>query len=237
MDFIQKCQKKATNNFLRAGLAMVAAAGFAIAMTPSHHITDEGQKLDLETMIPKQFADWTFDSSIIPIAPDPQRQAEINKIYSQTLSRTYFNGSRQSVMLSIAYGGDQSKALQAHKPEVCYESQGFQIGQMTKAIVDTTIGQIPVMHLVAKQGSRNEPITYWIRVGDSITRGWFEQNLARLSYGLTGSVADGILVRVSTISNDEPDSYRIQQTFLTAMLQGVKREDRFRLVGKLADRP
>lgn len=213
---------------------MLVAAGLTLGMTPSHKITDQGPKLDLETMIPKQFADWTIDSSIVPIAPDPQREALLNKIYSQTLSRTYVNVAGQRVMLSIAYGGDQSRALQAHKPEVCYASQGFQIGQMTKAIVDTAIGQIPVMHLVAKQGSRNEPITYWIRVGDSITRGWFEQNLARLSYGLAGKVTDGLLVRVSTISNDEKASYGIQQTFLTAMLQGVRKEDRVRLVGKLA---
>jgi len=91
-----------------------------------------------------------------------------------------------------------------------------------------------VMQLVAKQGTRNEPITYWIRIGDTVARGWFEQNLARLRYGLDGKIADGVLVRISTISNDEPDSYRIQQTFLTAMLQAVNREDRFRLVGKLA---
>jgi EpsI family protein len=216
------------------GLAMVAAAGLALAMTPTHKIADQGPKIDLETMIPKQFGEWTIDSSIVPIAPDPQQEAMLNKIYSQTLSRTYVNVAGQRVMLSIAYGGDQSKALQVHKPEVCYASQGFQVGKMTKALVDTAIGAIPVMHLVATQGTRNEPITYWIRTGDTVTRGWFEQNVARLTYGLTGKVPDGLLVRVSNISSDEQDSYRIQQTFLTAMLQGVRKEDRVRLVGKLA---
>ena len=234
MGFVQKCRKQAANTFLQAGLAMLVAAALALVMTPSHKITDQGQKLDLETMIPKQFSGWTIDSSVVPITPDPQREAMLNKIYSQTLSRTYVNATGQRVMLSIANGGDQSRALQAHKPEVCYASQGFQIGQMNKGTVDTAIGQIPVMHLVAKQGSRNEPITYWIRVGDSITRGWFEQNLARISNGLAGKTPDGILVRVSTISNNEQDSYRIQQTFLAAMLQSVREDDRVRLVGHLA---
>ena len=213
---------------------MLVTAILALCMTPSQKIVDKVPKIDLETMIPKQFADWTIDSSVIPITPDPQQEAMLSKLYSQTLSRTYVNAQGQRVMLSIAYGGDQSRALQAHKPEVCYASQGFQIGTLTKALVNTTMGQIPVMRLVAKQGSRNEPITYWIRVGDSITRGWFEQNLARLSYGLTGRVADGILVRASTISNDELNSYLIQQSFLTTMLQGVRKEDRVRLVGKFA---
>jgi len=90
------------------------------------------------------------------------------------------------------------------------------------------------MQLVAKQGNRNEPITYWIRVGDSLTRGWFEQKLTAIGYGLTGIMTDGLLFRISTISNDEQDSYRIQQTFLTAMMQAVRSEDRYWLVGQLA---
>lgn len=220
-------------NFILLAL-MLAAAGLAVALHPTENIADQGPKLNLETMIPRQFGEWTIDSTIVPIAPDPEQEELLNKLYSQTLLRTYVNAAGQRVMLSIAHGGKQSKALQIHKPEVCYASQGFQIGQMTKALVDTGIGQIPVMHLVAKQDSRNEPITYWIRTGDFVTRGWFEQNLARLRYGLTGKVPDGLLVRVSTISNDEQDAYRVQQVFLTAMLQGVRQEDRVRLVGKLA---
>jgi len=226
---------KAINlRYLLIGLAMLAAAGLAIAMTPTSKVADQGPNIDLETMIPKQFGEWKIDETVVPLLADPKQTALLNKIYNQTLSRTYVNAAGQRVMLSIAYGGDQSRAMQVHKPEVCYASQGFQIGQMTKALVDTANGQIPVMHLVAKQGTRNEPITYWIRTGDTVTRGWFEQNLARLTYGLTGKVPDGLLVRVSNISNDEPEAYRIQQAFLSAMLQGVSKEDRVRLIGKLS---
>jgi EpsI family protein len=89
------------------------------------------------------------------------------------------------------------------------------------------------MRLVAKQGTRNEPITYWIRVGDSITRGWIEQKLTAIGYGLIGKVPDGLLVRVSSLSNDEQGSYRVQQVFLSAMLHAVRSEDRFWLVGRL----
>lgn len=213
---------------------MLATAGLAFAVKPHQMINDLGAQLDLEAIIPKQFDDWKIDKSILPVMPDPQRAAELNKLYSQTLARTYFNLLGQRVMLSIAYGGDQSKALQVHKPEACYASQGFEIGKMTKSQVDTAIGQVPVMQLVARQGARNEPITYWIRIGDTVARGWFEQNLARLRYSLDGKIADGILVRVSTISNDEQDSYRIQRNFLVAMLQGMRKEDHSRLIGKLA---
>jgi EpsI family protein len=89
------------------------------------------------------------------------------------------------------------------------------------------------MRLVAKQGTRNEPITYWVRVGDSLTRGWIEQKMAAIGYGLTKQVPDGLLFRISTISNNDEESYKIQQSFLVALLKAVKSEDRFWLVGKL----
>jgi EpsI family protein len=125
--------------------------------------------------------------------------------------------------------------LQIHKPEVCYATQGFQINQMTKINVDLGIGKVPAMHLVATQGQRVEPITYWIRIGDKLARGWFEQNIARVSYGLKGQIPDGVLVRVSNISGNEKDSYELQTAFLTSMLKGMHAEDRSLLVGTLSD--
>jgi EpsI family protein len=215
------------------GLLMVSSGALTMVMTPSVEIAKQQNRINLEAMIPGEFNGWKIDLSVVTLMVNPDAQGLLNKIYNQTLSRTYINNQGDRVMLSIAYGRDQRTDLQVHRPEVCYLASGFDIGKMTKTIVDTTIGRIPVMHLVAKQGARNEPITYWIRVGDSLTRGWFEQKAAALSYGLTGKVPDGLLFRVSTISNDEQDSYRIQQTFLTALLQAVRSEDRHWLVGRL----
>jgi EpsI family protein len=189
--------------------------------------------INLETIIPRDFDGWKIDFITAALVVNPDDNSLLNKIYNQTLSRTYSNNEGEQVMLSLAYGRDQSSDLHVHRPEICYATSGYDISDMTKTFVDTSIGRIPVMHLVAKQGSRNEPITYWIRVGDSLTRGWFEQKLTAIAYGLTGKVPDGLLVRVSTISNNEQDSYRIQQAFLTALLQSVRSEDRHWLVGHL----
>jgi EpsI family protein len=212
------------------GMLMVSSAAITIVMTPS---VDQQNQINLEALIPSEFNDWKIDRSVASLMVNPDEKGTINKIYSQTLSRTYINIQGERVMLSIAYGRDQRTDLQIHRPEVCYLTGGFDIGRLTKTFVDTTIGRIPVMHLVAKQGTRNEPITYWIRMGDSLTRGWFEQKAATLSYELSGKVPDGLLFRVSTISNDEQDSYRIQQIFLTALMQAVRSEDRHWLVGRL----
>lgn len=218
---------------LVTGLLMVSSAVITIAITPSEDIADQHYPLNLESLIPREFDGWKIVDSGANLVVNPEVTGEINRIYSQTLSRIYINSHGDLVMLSIAYGRDQRTDLQVHRPEVCYLSSGFKVGKLTKTFVDTTFGRIPVMHLVAKQGNRNEPITYWIRIGDFVARDWFEQKSATLTYMLNGKIPDGLLFRVSTISNDVPESFHIQQQFLTSVLQAVRSDYRHWLVGRL----
>ena len=215
------------------GMLMTLSGVLTKAMTHPNRAAEQLDTINLETIIPREFDRWKIDSSTAALMVNPDDKGLLNKLYSQTLARTYVNNAGEHVMLSIAYGRDQSSDLQVHRPEICYATGGFDISSMSKTFLDTTIGRIPVMQLVAKQGNRNEPITYWIRVGDSLTRGWFEQKLTAITYGLTGKAPDGLLFRISTISADEQDSYRIQQAFLTSLLQAVRSEDRHWLVGQL----
>lgn len=226
-----KCPSKIS---ITLGLLMVLSAALAILITPTIAVPDSENQINLETLIPRDFNGWKIDASATNFVVNPQVAGEINKIYTQTLSRTYVNKQGERVMLSIAYGSDQRTDLQVHRPEVCYRSSGFRVSTITKTFADTDIGRIPVMHLVANLGNRNEPITYWIRMGDTVTRGWFEQKAATLSYELTGKVPDGLLFRVSNISSDEQESYRIQNAFVTSLLQAVRREDLHWLVGGMA---
>jgi EpsI family protein len=214
------------------GFLMLSSAALTRVMTPTVQTAGQNQ-FNLEKLIPAEFNDWKMDLSATAPLVNPEVKGTINKLYSQTLSRTYLNKHGERVMLSIAYGSDQSTDLQIHRPEVCYLSGGFDVGNLTKTFVDTTIGRIPVMHLVATMGTRHEPISYWIRVGDSLTRGWFEQKWTSFTYGLTGKIPDGLLFRISTISNDDQDSYRIQQIFLSDLLQAMQSKDRYWLVGRL----
>ncbi|TXT26143.1 MAG: EpsI family protein [Gallionellaceae bacterium] len=226
--------KKPSITSLALGALMVAAAAMTVFMVPAATQAVQTARFNLETMIPEEFGDWKIDASSVGHIVNPTVKDALGKIYNQTLSRTYINGRGDRIMLSIAYGGAQKTDLHAHRPEICYASSGFDIRDKTKTVIDTAIGQIPVMRLVAKQGARNEPITYWIRVGDALTRGWVEQKVAAIGYGLTGKVPDGVLVRVSDISGNEQESYLLQQAFLDSMLQAVRSEERFWLVGQMA---
>lgn len=216
---------------LAVGLALLAAAGLALALTPREKVADHGPKIDLETMIPKKFGDWKIDEEIVPLKADPAQTALLNKLYNQILARTYVNGSGQRVMLSIAYGGDQSESMQVHKPEVCYPAQGFQMLKEADGNLNTGYGAIPVRHLVAAQGQRIEPITYWITIGERVAGSSMKWKLEQLKYGLTGKIPDGMIFRVSSISSDESVAYQVQDSFVKELLRFMSPADRIRFIG------
>ena len=143
------------------------------------------------------------------------------------------NGQR--IMLSMAYGGDQSDNLRVHEPEVCYTVQGFEISRIAQRHLTTKQGAFPVKTLVATLGPRVEPITYWIAVGNVVALSMQQQKLARLRAGLTGTVADGMLIRVSSIGRPDAGSYELHQQFIDAMLSSLNARDRSRLgIGEIA---
>ncbi|WP_036252684.1 exosortase-associated protein EpsI, B-type [Massilia sp. BSC265] len=213
------------------GVAMAGTSALTGALTPKPRVLQPHEQFSLEQMIPQRFSDWRIDPSVVPLAPDPEQQSMLEKIYDQTLSRTYINGHGQRVMLSIAYGGDQSKSLQLHLPEVCYVAQGFQMQKEADDNLATRFGELPVKRLVARLHERNEPITYWITIGEHASRAGIQQKLRRLAYGLSGEIPDGMLVRVSTIQANDAQAYRVQDRFVTDMLGTMAPRDRTRLLG------
>lgn len=211
---------------------MLCAAAFAFAAKPRAKIADQVPLISLEELIPKRFGAWQVDEKIVPVVVDPQIQAKLNEIYNQTLARTYVDLAGQRIMLSIAYGGDQSDAMQVHRPEVCYAAQGFQVAKEALGQLATDYGVVPVKRLVAVQGQRIEPITYWVVVGDMATSVGLQQKLQQLKYGLTGKVPDGMLVRVSSIARNDELAYGIQERFLREMLAAMPDVNRARVIGR-----
>ena len=215
------------------GILMVSSGALTKALTPTNKIADQQEKIDLEIMIPMEFADWRIDKSIIPLQVDAETQAMLDKIYNQTLSRTYVNSIGERIMLSVAYGGDQSDNLAVHKPEVCYYAQGFEIMKTYADELLTQYGKLPIKRLLAVKGYRNEPITYWVTVGNKAVLPGIDEKLQQLKYGLTGNVPDGMLVRVSSIDVDNAKAYQLQTVFIQDLLSSVNTSERTRLIGIL----
>lgn len=214
-------------------IAMAISAALAFALIPrTLYSQSHYQAYVLNEQIPTSFGDWKIDQSSNRAIISPELEQELSKIYNDTLSRTYINSKGDRVMLSLAYGRDQGRALQVHKPEVCYEAQGFKIVYDSKGSIPALSGVVPVRRLVAEQGQRIEPITYWIRSGDAIITGWYEQNKARLKAGLIdGQIADGLLVRVSTINEEREQAYRVHDAFMQDLLAHTNNTDHAMLLG------
>ena len=212
---------------------MFAATALAVILRPTHKIADQEGAVDLKTLVPHRFSGWTEVETATAQVVDPGMQEMLDTIYSQMVSRTYVNAEGYRIMLSLAYGGDQSRDMQVHRPEVCYAAQGFRVSDQTKTGLSVASRPLPVMQLVATAGGRTEPITYWIRVGDKLARGNIELGLSRLSYGIRGQIADGLLVRVSSIDQDLPRAYKQQERFINDLIGAIPEGDRKALIGKL----
>jgi EpsI family protein len=211
--------------------AMCTAAALGYVATPVLKLADQGRKLDLERVFPSMFGDWRIDENLPVILPSPEIQAKLDRIYNQVLSRTYINGLGERVMLSVAYGGDQSDGTSAHKPEVCYPAQGFQILANRRQSLNIGSYQIGVRQLVSQLGSRVEPITYWIVTGNQVVTSAIEQKLAQIRFGIRGLIPDGLLVRVSSIDRDVDRAFRTQQTFIQSIVMGMDESQRSRVAG------
>lgn len=209
---------------------MLGAAAAAVALTPAR--TQHGAAgFELERMIPRSFGDWSIDPFMVPIVPAPDVRANLARLYDQLVSRTYVNSRGERMMLTIAYGGDQSDALKVPRQESCYAAHGFEIRKVVHGDLRLWGKTIPVTRIVAVRGPRSEPVTYWFTVGDRVVIGRLERLMTQLRYGLSGRVPDGMLVRVSNISAHPTRAFEAHEEFAAALLGGMRRGDVHRLLG------
>jgi EpsI family protein len=214
-------------------LLVLATGAGAHTWRPTRHLADSQAKVVLEQMFPARLASWGVDKRGPVQLISPDQKALLNKLYNQTLSRTYVNAQGDRVMLSVAYGGDQSDGTSAHRPEVCYPAQGFDMVS-TRALVWQLPGQpLPVRQLLTRLGSRVEPVSYWMVVGDRVVLGGTDQKLTQLSYSTRGLIPDGLLVRVSSIDSDPERAYLTQAEFVRELYGAMASPARERVFGSL----
>lgn len=211
---------------------MLAAAVLAPQLRATTSMADLRPPIDLENMVPRQFGEWRELTGMAMQLVDPEAQTLVDKLYSQTLSRTYVNRDGYRIMVSIAYGKDQSDALQVHKPEVCYPAQGFQLSEAQRLTLDIPDRRLPATRLMTKMGQRWEPVTYWIVLGDQVTRGGLDKKLKEMGYSLLDrTMPDGMLVRFSSIDRNPVEAHQIQAEFAAAFVGAIAPENRSRFAG------
>lgn len=216
---------------------MLSAAGLGLALKPTEKVGAPKAHINLESIIPQTFGEWKIDKRLIPIMPPPDLEEKIDQVYDETLARTYVNSKGEQVMLSIAYGGDQTGRLRVHRPESCYSAQGFQVKKITENTIATDMVEIPVKRLQAQAGNRHEPITYWIRVGNTTVTSLFAQRLTQLRFGLTGEVPDGLIFRVSSINRDNNQAFALHDRFVSDLMKAIPKAQQVTLIGATGQVP
>lgn len=211
---------------------MLGAATLSVVAVPTKLLSDTRPAFDLESSIPKAFGDWKIDPYMIPIPPSPDQESAMSKIYDQILSRTYVNSKGERMMLSITYGSRQNQQMRAHRQEVCYSAQGFKISQLQRLPLVVAGAMVPSARMVATQGQRVEPVTYWFTMGDDAVMSYLDRELTQLKYAVVGQIPDGYLVRVSSLSGNPEEAFARQAEFADALMASVDIELRRRLTGR-----
>ena len=210
---------------------MLATAILTATFRPAPASPD--RRPNLERIVLREFGDWRIDSSVVPIPPSPDAQAGLNKVYDEIVSRTYMNGSGQRVMLVVAYAGQQTHSSEKlHRQEGCYRSQGFAVDGFAHDSIRIGQRQLPAIRMVATRGQRVEPVTYWFRTGRWVAHTHFGRLIGFLQ-AVTGEIPDGMLVRVSNLSNDSNRSFALHDKFILELLDNMTPQDAIRLVGSL----
>lgn len=225
--------KLSTKNMLLLALMLLSAL-LAAALRPTITLASERTPVRLQAVVPTAFGDWQEDQTVLTQIVDPQRQQTSDMIYSETLSRTYVNSKRYRIMLSIAYGANQSKALQLHTPELCYPAQGFTLAGKQPGRIDLPDRRIATVRLETSLGQRHEPLTYWTVVGNHNVTGGVDKKVTEMRYALKGRIPDGMLVRVSSIDRVPENAYAVQDQFATQLVQAIAPEHRSRFAGDSA---
>lgn len=193
------------------------------------------RRLQLELAVPSTFSGWRLLDTRGLVEVPAETQGALDSLYTQQLSRTYINAAGQKVMLSVAYGEDQSSdQSQAHRPEICYVAQGFRLDNEADAVLRLPGQTIPARQLVAHLRERHEPITYWMVVGDRIVAPGWQRKQTQFAYALRRQVPDGLLFRVSTLDPDRVRAFAIQQGFIADLLAVLDPVTRAHLVGEAA---
>ena len=208
-------------------------------MTPRRVLADTLPPLNLVTSVPENFGPWRIDPTITPVLTDPTVSAQLQTLYSDTLSRTYRRADGARVMLSISYGKNQnSESTAAHRPEFCYSAQGFNVKRIGIDFLPVLHGSLKVVRLTAIAGARKEPITYWVTLGESASIPGLNRKMEQISYGLKGWIADGMLMRVSSIASDltpedQSAARKVHIDFLNDLAKAIPASNRKRFFGDI----
>jgi EpsI family protein len=143
--------------------------------------------------LPQRIGSWQAIDVPIDEAVESILRADFN------LQRAYVHPLGAIVFLYVGYYGTDRGGRPEHTPEVCFNSQGWDITARRTLTVEGGAEPFQVNEFVVQQGADRHLVEFWFRSQRStgmLTS--LDQALDRLTGRLLDGRADGSLVRVST---------------------------------------
>lgn len=214
---------------LLGAMGAVSAAAAIVKLVPYSKVA--AARIELDQIFPNEFDGWRVDAATRAFVRPAADQGKQYGIYDQVLERAYVNGDGQLVMLSVAYGSEQSGALELHRPELCYHYNGYQVLGFQVSKLVSAGRTVPVIDLQAEMPGRPEPVTYWIVMGGELVTNPRASNWRRMSFAVRREVLDGLLVRVSSINANPAAAFALHRRFADGLLRAMSPEHRALVIG------
>lgn len=172
--------------FLIATLLLAATAGYVLLHPPANLAVGRGALAACPvTLGPWDGTDLSFEDAVV----EELRADDV-------LIRRY-QGPSDVAWLCVVY--HQNRRYGAHDPQLCYESQGWEIERPGRAVVaDGTPGGLTVNRFVAARRDDRRLVYYWWLTGDLATA---DAGAFRRAMAMSGALENrswGAFVRVET---------------------------------------
>jgi EpsI family protein len=201
----------------------IAAAAFVMFYKVER--TTQTSTINLAS-IPEEIGGWQM------VEQQTSMGTSASEFLNDVLFRSYKRGDGKTIILAIAYGADQKQNFSIHVPEGCYRAAGSDVTSIG-VVNDADIQGLELKRLLIKDKEKTEPMQYWIVLNGRVITSHFERKIKQVYYSLFNVQAGGVLVRVSSLSNDKDfqNDYEIQRSFINDLYKTVDPELRSLLFG------
>lgn len=213
--------------------ALIMASGSLLGglLQPTRMMAKERARAPISLALPDSIGGWRMDKSTPVVELPPDVAAQVKSIYTEVADKVYVDSSGNRMMVTLAYGRDQSDGFKVHRPEICYAAQGFTVSSPKHTLLDLGDRKIKVNRVDTSLAARSEPVTYWMVIGDKVVDTPLSHKLEQIKYSFSGLVPDGLLVRVSSLSPNNEASYQMHERFVREWLKSVPIAERERYFG------
>lgn len=210
---------------------MVSGSLLGWLLQPTRMMSQERTRAPIAVALPDSIGAWQMDKSTPVVVLPPDVAAQVQSIYTEVADKVYVDQAGNRMMVTLAYGRDQSDGFKVHRPEVCYAAQGFTVSSPKHTLLNLDGRAINVSRVDTSLGARTEPVTYWMVIGDKVVDTPLAHKLEQIRYSFSGIVPDGLLVRVSSLSPNNDVSYQMHERFVREWIKSVPAAERERYFG------